>query len=153
MTVRASVDRLRMTWRGIPAITTSEETITVSTTPGRQIFDQHMAYLYARDLEGLLRNQYTPDAVLISPFDILDVPPPHIVYAGPKMIEFFSKWLDYHGEMTLDSLYDFAELDDSISFQAIITSQTGKWVLGEAWHFVGDEKKIDRHYGFAHKIG
>jgi hypothetical protein len=122
----------------------------VSTTPGREFFDQHMAYINTRDLDGLVRNQYSENAVLITPFDILDKPPPHIIQAGPALIDFFVKWLDYHGAMTIDSLYDFAELDDTISFQALMTSQTGKWVLGEAWHLAGD--KIDRHYGFAHKL-
>jgi hypothetical protein len=122
----------------------------MSTSPGQKFFQEHMGYLMSGDLEGLLKNQYTEDAILITPFDILDVPPPHIIHAGPVMVDFFRKWLDYHGEMTIDSLYDFAELDDSISFQALITSQTGKWVLGEAWHLDGG--KIDRHYGFAHKL-
>lgn len=122
----------------------------MSTTSGRQFFDQHMAYLSARDLDGLIKNGYTEDAVLITPFDVLDVPPPHIIKAGPALIDFFGKWLDYHAGMTVDSLYDFAELDDSIFFQALITSQAGKWVLGEAWHLAGD--KIDVHYGFAHKL-
>jgi hypothetical protein len=119
---------------------------------GQQIFDEHMGYLMSGDLEGLLKNQYTPDAILISPFDVLDVPPPHIVHAGPRMIEFFSKWLKMHTNMNLESLYDFAELEDSISFQALITSQAGRWVLGEAWHLTPGGK-IDRHYGFAHRIG
>jgi hypothetical protein len=119
-------------------------------TRGQKIFEEHMAFLTSRDLDGLLKNQYTADAILISPFDVLDVPPPHIVPAGPEMINFFAKWLDYHGKMNIDSLYDFAELEDSISFQALMTSETGKWVLGEAWHLAGD--KIDRHYGFCYKI-
>jgi hypothetical protein len=117
---------------------------------GRQFFEQHMAYLSARDIDGLLKNQYTEDALLIAPFDILDVPPPHIIRAGPELIVFFEKWLDYNAGMTVDSLYDFTELDDSIFFQRLITSQAGKWILGEAWHLAGD--KIDRHYGFAHKL-
>lgn len=113
-------------------------------------FDQHMAYLAQRDLDGLLREQYTPDAILITPFDVLEKPPPHVVHAGPAMLDFFGRWLDYHGKFTVDSLYDYAETEDSISFHAQITSKTGKWVLGEAWHKRGD--KIDRHYGFAHKL-
>jgi hypothetical protein len=109
-----------------------------------------MGYLTNRDIDRLLEEQYTPDAVLITPFDILPTPPPHIIPAGPKLKDFFEKWLDYHGEMTVDSLYDFVELDDSISFQALMTTQTGKWWISEAWHLAGD--KIDRHYGYAHKL-
>jgi len=121
-------------------------------SPGQKIFQEHMGFLMSRNLQGLLENQYAPDAVLISPFDVVPgKSPPHIIKAGPEMIDFFTKWLDYHGQMNLDSLYDFAELDDTVFFQAIITSQKGKWVLGEAWHMNGSGK-IDRHYGFAHQI-
>ena len=133
-----------------PTTTRRREATTVNTTSRRQFFDQHMEYLNTRDLDRLVRTQYREDAVLITPFDILDKPPPHIIPAGPALVDFFAKWLDYHGAMTFDSLYDFAELDDTISFQALMTSQTGTWVLGEAWHLAGDQ--IDRHYGFAHKL-
>jgi len=57
---------------------TSEET-GIMATPGHQFFDAHMAYIYANDIDGMIDNQYSEDAVLISPFDILDTPPPHIV--------------------------------------------------------------------------
>lgn len=119
-------------------------------TRGQKFFDEHVGYLMSRNIAALVENQYTPDAILISPFDVLDVPPPHIIPAGPQMVEFFTKWLDYHGNMSFDELYDFAELEDTVSFQALMTSETGKWVLGEAWHLAGD--KIDRHYGFAHRL-
>ena len=122
----------------------------VSTTPGQTFFTKHMGYLTGREVGRLLEEQYTEDAVLITPFDILDTPPPHIIPAGPKLKDFFEKWLDYHGAMTVDSLDDFTELDDSISFQCVLTTQTGKWVIFEAWHLAGD--KIDRHYGYAHKL-
>lgn len=120
-------------------------------TRGQEVFDAHTNYLWARDFEGMIKNTYTPDAILVSAFDVLDTPPPHVVHAGPEMIDFFVRWFDYHGEMSFDSLYDFVELGDSIFFQAMMTSQAGKWVVGEAWHLVGD--KIDRHYGFCHKLG
>jgi hypothetical protein len=122
----------------------------VNTTPGQMFFDKHMSYLMGRDLDRLLEEQYTEDAVLITTFDILDTPPPHIIQAGPKLKEFFAKWLDYHGEMKVDAMTDFTALDDSISFQALMTTQTGKWAMFEAWHLAGE--KIDRHYGFARKL-
>jgi hypothetical protein len=122
----------------------------IDSSRGQRLFQEHMNLLTSQGLEQLLRRQYTQDAILISTFDILDVPPPHIVHAGPEMIRFFSRWLDYHGPMTVDSLYNFAVLEDSIAFHALITSQTGTWVLGEAWHMRGE--LIDRHYGFCHRI-
>src|SRR5512144_3350602 len=123
----------------------TEKVLMAEKTRGQQFFDEHNSYLWAGDIEGLVKNGYTSDAILISSFDILEVPPPHVVHAGPDLVKFFARWLDYHGAVTVDSLYDFAELDDSISFQALMTTQTGKWVVGEAWHLAGD--KIDRHYG------
>jgi hypothetical protein len=110
-----------------------------------------MAYIYANDINGMIDNQYTQDAVLISPFDILDTPPPHIVRGNQALKDFFHKYIAWQGEIKVDSLYDFAEISDSICFQAIFTSKTGRWVVGDEWHL--SDGKIDRHYSFAHKLG
>jgi hypothetical protein len=123
----------------------------VSTTPGQNFFDQHMAYISAKDVDGMVDAQYTEDAVLVSPFDILDTPPPHIVRGNQALKKFLRKYLDWQGEIKLESLYNFAELDDSITFHAIFTSNTGQWVVGDAWHM--RDGKIDRHYSFAYKLG
>jgi hypothetical protein len=122
-----------------------------TTTPGRKFFDQHMAYITTDDVDGMVDAQYTNDAVLISPFDILDTPPPHIVRGNQALKDFFRKYLAWQGAIKVESLYDFAEIDDSISFQAIFTSKTGRWVVGDAWHM--RDGKIDRHFSFAHKVG
>ena len=124
---------------------------TASVTAGRRFFDEHMVYITAKDVDGMIDNQYTEDAVLVSPFDILDTPPPHIVRGSKALKDFFNKYLEWQGAIEVESLYDFAELDDSICFQAIFTSKTGKWVVGDAWHM--RDGKIDRHYSFAHNIG
>jgi hypothetical protein len=124
------------------------------TTPGRKFFDEHMAYIYAGKIDQMIDDQYTQDAVLISPFDALKTPPPHIVRGNKALKEFFHIYMDYQGAIDVEKLYDFAETDDSIFFQAIFTSKTGKWVVGDAWHMRGGlTGKIDVHYSFAHKIG
>lgn len=121
------------------------------TMPENAFFQKHMGYLMSGDLDGLLKDQYHPDAMLISPFDVLpNAKPPHVLENGPKLKEFFQAWLKSNDHMQLESLYDFVELDDSIFFQAIINGDAGRFVLGEAWHMRGD--KIDRHYGFCHKL-
>lgn len=126
----------------------------MSSTPGRTFFDQHVNYLTAGDLDRLMQEQYLEDAVLISPFDVLDTPPPHILRGHEAIKDFLRKWLDYHGPSTFTSLTNFAETEDSVTFHATMTSQTGNWMLGEAWHVVGGLPggKINRHYGFAYKI-
>ena len=120
-------------------------------TPGRQFFDEHMAYIYAGNLDGMIDNQYREDAVLISPFDMLDTPPPHIVRGRQALKAFFHKYMEYQGAINVESLYDFAETEDAISFQAIFTSQTGRWVVGDAWTL--RDRMIAYHFSFAHKIG
>ncbi len=110
-----------------------------------------MAYIGNKDIDGMIDNQYTQDAVLISPFDFLDTPPPHIVRGNQALKDFFHNYVDWQGSINVESLYDFAETDNSIFFQAIFTSKTGRWVVGDAWHMTGG--KIDTHYSFAHNIG
>ena len=54
-------------------------TPTSPTTRGRKFFDTHMQYIYANKIDQMIDDQYTEAAVLISPFDVLSTPPPHIV--------------------------------------------------------------------------
>ena len=120
-------------------------------TPGRKFFDEHMAYIYANDIDGMIDNQYTEDAVLFSPFDVMPTPPPHVVRGRAALKEFFHTYVNWQGGIEVESLYDFCETEDSIFFQAIFTSRTGKWVVGDAWYMVNGQ--IDKHYSFAHRIG
>ena len=123
----------------------------MSTTPGRKFFDEHMGYIMSNNIDGLIDDQYTRDAVLISPFDVLPTPPPHIIRGNSALKEFFRTYVAWQGSINVEQLYDFAETDDSIFFQAIFTSKTGRWVVGDAWHMT--DNKIDTHYSFAHKLG
>jgi hypothetical protein len=122
----------------------------MSTTPGRKFFDEHMAYIYANDVAGMIDNQYTQDAVLISPFDILDVPPPHTVRGNQALKDFFNIYLPWQGAINVEDLTDFVETENSIFFQAVFTSKTGRWAVGDAWHMT--DGKIDTHYSFARKL-
>jgi len=118
---------------------------------GRTFFDEHMSYIYANKIDDMIDEQYTEDALLISPFHVLNNPPPHIVRGRKALKEFFHTYIAWQGSINVEELYDFAETDDSIYFQAIFTSQTGRWVVGDAWHM--RDGKIDVHYSFAHRLG
>lgn len=126
------------------------ETPTVSTGAARRLFEEHLAYIMANDVDGMIDKQYTDDAVLISPFDILDSPPPHAVLGKPALKRFFRTYLDWQGEINIESLDDVAETEDSFNCQAIFTSRTGRWVAGESWYL--RDGKINRQYSFAHKL-
>ena len=124
---------------------------TKQTTPGRKFFDEHMAFIYANKIDEMIDDQYAQDAVLISPFDVLDTPPPHIVRGNKALKEFFRTYIGWQGAIQVEKLYDFAETPESIFFQAIFTSKTGRWVVGDAWHM--RDGKIAVHYSFAHRLG
>lgn len=122
-----------------------------TTSPGKKFFDEHMAFIYANDIDGMIDKQYTQDAILISPFDVIPgKQPPHVVKGNKELKDFFHTYIAWQGSINVESLYDFAELDDTITFQAIFTSKTGRWVVGDSWHM--KDGKIDRHYSFAHKV-
>ena len=123
----------------------------MATTPGRKFFDEHMAYIYANDIDGMIDNTYTQDAVLISPFDILPTPPPHTIVGNKALKEFFRVYLAYQGSINVESLTNFVETPNSIFFQAVFTSKTGRWAVGDAWHMT--DGKIDTHYSFAYRVG
>jgi hypothetical protein len=67
------------------------------------------------------------------------------------MKKLFHIYMKAQGSINVEQLYDFAETDNSISFQAIFTSNTGRWVVGDAWNMRNGQIAI--HYGFCHKLG
>ena len=125
-----------------------------TTTPGRKFFDEHMAYIYANKIDEMIdESVHAQDAVLISPFDVLNTPPPHIVRGQKALKEFFHTYIAWQGAIQVEQLYDFAETDDSIFFQAIFTSKTGQVGRRRCVAHARRDGKIDVHYSFAHKIG
>jgi hypothetical protein len=123
----------------------------VSTTPGRAFFDQHMDFIYKNDIDGLIDKQYTQDAVLISPFDVLSTPPPHLIRGNQALKDFFRTYIAWQGSINVESISNFVETESSIFFEAIFTSKTGRWAVGDAWHMT--DGKIDTHYSFAYRVG
>lgn len=121
------------------------------TTPGRRFFDEHMAYIYANKIDEMIDDQYTEDAVLISPFNVLPTPPPHTIRGNAALKAFFRTYIGWQGSINVEQLTDFVETEKSIYFQAVFTSRTGQWAVGDGWHMRNG--KIEVHYSFAHKIG
>jgi hypothetical protein len=124
-----------------------------TTTPARQFFDQHLNYLFQGQLDELMQEQYTEDAVLTSPFDVLDTPGPHVLRGRDEIKNFIAHWAGKHGESEWEFQF-WLETEDSISFAATMTNPTGTWAVSEAWHVVGGfpNGKIDRHYGFGYRF-
>lgn len=122
----------------------------MSETPGKIFFDEHMRYIHNGDIDGMIDAQYDDDAILISPFDMLDTPPPHIIKGKEAIKAFFHQYMQWQGTIEVEQLYHFAETEEAISFHAVFTSNTGRWVVADAWHLRNG--KISAHYSFAHKM-
>src|SRR5262249_49183123 len=79
----------------------------VPETPGGKFFQEHMKYIYANDIDGMIDDQYTQDAVLISPFDVVaGKSPPHIVRGNKELKDFFHTYIAWQGSIDVESLYD-----------------------------------------------
>lgn len=123
----------------------------MNTTSGRQFFEEHMQYISDKDMEGMIKNTYTKDAILYNAFPFMKTPPPNVLKGQEELIRTFNAYLNYQGEIQVDSLYNFLETEDVISFQArIISPKTGKWAVGDTWLL--QSGKIARHFGFAHRL-
>jgi hypothetical protein len=121
---------------------------------GKQFFDKHMEYIYANKIDEMIDAQYAQDAVLISPFDVLPTPPPHIIRGNKALKEFFRTYINWQGSINVEELSNFVETDKSIFFEAIFTSKTGRWAVGDGWHMKDGIQSglIEVHYSFAYKI-
>ena len=78
------------------------------------------------------------------------MPPPHTVRGNQALKDFFNIYLPWQGAINVEDLTDFVETENSIFFQAVFTSKTGRWAVGDAWHMT--DGKIDTHYSFARKL-
>lgn len=122
-----------------------------NTTSGRQFFEEHMQYIKNKDMAGMVKNTYAEDAIVYNAFPFLESEPPNVIQGQEKIIQFFDAYLDYQGNLQVDSLYNFLATEDVISFQGTITSpKTGRWAVGDTW--LMRNSKIARHFGYAHSL-
>jgi hypothetical protein len=123
----------------------------MATGKGQAFFERHMAYIKANDVEGMVRETYTEDAILFNAFPYLDTPPPNIIQGHSALVNAYNQYVAYTGEISVLSLYNFLDTDDAISFQATLkTANAGTWAAGDCW--LMREGKIYHHIGFAHQL-
>jgi hypothetical protein len=96
-------------------------------TPGKAFYDRQVAYLAKQDIEGLVENQYHPDATLVS-FDTT-------VHGHDALKTHFVNYLGYLGKINLLSTDKFAETDDSIFFEATVETNLGIAVVYDVFTF------------------
>lgn len=86
-------------------------------TPGEAFYKRQVAFLEAKDVEGLVTTQYAHDAELVS-FDIN-------VKGQKDLREHFTRYLEVLGEFTHISTEKFAETEDTVFFEATVRIKNG----------------------------
>ena len=122
-------------------------------TPGRKFFEEHMQYLAAKDVAGMVNNTYTEDAILYHNFPFFDGDPPYIVQGREAIIKteeiIFAP--ENQGEIEAGEPFNFVESEDFLGFQIIVKSpNTGKWLITDAW--VLRDGKIARYFAMGYRL-
>ena len=108
----------------------------MNSSPGRRFYEEQLAYLAAKDVEGLVANHYNDDAVLMS-FDVT-------VRGREALQDYFRAYLKRLGTLTVTSTDKFVETEDAIFFEATVTSNLGAVRVYDA--FVLRDGKISYHF-------
>lgn len=105
-------------------------------TPGWKFYQKQLAYLFAKDVDGLIENNYNEDAQLIG----LDF----VVKGRQALKEHFRNYLNMLGDIKVTSTDKFIETDDTIFFRASVETKLGPARVFDA--FVLKNGKISHHF-------
>lgn len=118
--------------------------------PGQAFFEQHLARISANQIDTMVDNDYTDDAVLMTFFNgFPDENPPMILKGKEAIKQFFHQYMSVIGSIDvqkIDFTEDFDGTTGSIFFQAQFICALGLMEVGDAWTM--KEGKIQYHYGF-----
>jgi ketosteroid isomerase-like protein len=117
-------------------VAAQQETDPMNVTSGRKFYEEQLAYLAAKDVDGLVANHYNDDAVLIS-FDVT-------VKGREALRDYFRAYLERLGTLTVTSTDRFTETEDAILLEATVTSNLGTVRVYDA--FVLRHGKISYHF-------
>lgn len=96
-------------------------------TPGKQFYERQLAYLGAKDVEGLVENQYAEDGEIIA-FDFT-------IKGYEALKQHFHNYLDMLGYIKVLSTDKFAETDNTIFFEATVETKLGVVQVYDAFVF------------------
>jgi hypothetical protein len=112
----------------------------MSDTGKRQLYEAQLRYLQAGDVDGLIDNQYTDDALLVS-FD-------NQIRGNAALKEYFRGYLQVLGTIEVLSTDRFVETDDTVFFEATMKTNLGQARVFDAW--VLRDGKISYHFTGVH---
>jgi SnoaL-like domain len=105
-------------------------------TPGRRFYNDHVSYLEANDVDGLVNSHYNLDAEMIG-FDF-------VVRGHAALRQQFRRYLNSLGQLRLKSTDRFVETGDAIFFESTITANQGDIRVYDAFVLKGG--KISVHF-------
>ena len=112
----------------------------MANSPKREFYERQIDYLVAGDVEGLIDNQYTDDALLVS-FD-------NQIRGNAALKEYFKGYVEMLGKLEVVSTDKFVETDDAIFFEATVNTNFGQAVVFDGW--VLRDGKIAYHFTGVH---
>jgi len=120
----------------IPRPPEQDQELKMAKSFGREFYDRQIKYLESGDVDGLIDNQYLPDAVLVS-FDFT-------VRGRDALVDHFRNYLERLGGIKLRSTDKFTEIEDGIFFEATVDAGIGKARVYDI--FMLKDGKILRHF-------
>lgn len=107
-----------------------------ATAKHKAFYERQLEFLGAKDIEGLIANQYTDDAELLSFTN-------HIVGA-PALVEYFKGYIAQLGYIKLISTDQYTETDNAMFFEATMEVAGGIAQVYDV--FVLRDGKIAHHF-------
>ena len=102
----------------------------------KAFYDRQIDFLAKKDVEGLIHNQYTPDAELLS-FQ-------NNIRGTADLIEYFKGYIAGLGYIKLLSTDKYAEGENSLMFEATVETAGGIARVYDAWYI--RDGKIQKHF-------
>lgn len=113
------------------------EVIKTAPSPLWRFYKRHLGFFYAKDVDGLVANDYTEDAVLSAP--------DFTVQGHAALKQIFSGYVEMIGDIRLKSTDKFTETANAVQLEATLqTSRAGERKVYDI--FVMRDGKISQHF-------
>ena len=107
----------------------------MESTPGRRFYEEHLAYINAKDFDGLIDNHYNEDATFTSFFGSLK--------GREALRQHFRSYLSSLGDLRV-RLDKLTETDNTLLLQTTVTTDAGTMRTYDA--FVLRNGKVDYQF-------
>ena len=118
---------------------------------GRQMWEEHMKYILAKDIAGMVNDTFQEDAVCYHNFPFFDSPPPYVIKGKQNIIRALATIFERQGALKAEEPFGWSESDDHIAYQIIVDSpNTGRWMVTDLWLL--RDGKITHYFGYGNQL-